>query len=110
MNEAAMAALEEKLRPPQSPSEDRPQITIKSEHFEQAMKKITPSVSVKVFAYAILFIVWIFNLTRLKSESLSYCFLWSSKSSIMKDCQRLSEQPKMSFRAAKAVYRVCVAS
>lgn len=65
MNEAAMAALEENLRSPQCPSDDRPRITIKSEHFEEAMKKITPSVSLKVFAYAILFIVWIFNLTRL---------------------------------------------
>ncbi|CAO2828505.1 unnamed protein product [Amaranthus hypochondriacus] len=51
MNEAAMAALEENLRSPQCPSDDRPRITIKSEHFEEAMKKITPSVSLKQKQY-----------------------------------------------------------
>ncbi|KMT08061.1 hypothetical protein BVRB_6g144150 [Beta vulgaris subsp. vulgaris] len=50
MNEAAMAALEEKLRLPQSSSDTLP-FTIKSTHFEQAMKKVTPSVSEKQKQY-----------------------------------------------------------
>ncbi|KAL2904685.1 Cell division control protein 48-like protein C [Bienertia sinuspersici] len=50
MNEAAMAALEEKLRSPLSTS-DALQFTIKSNHFELAMKKVTPSVSAKQKQY-----------------------------------------------------------
>ncbi|KAJ0007055.1 hypothetical protein Pint_28988 [Pistacia integerrima] len=44
MNEAAMAALEEKVMLSKSSSDPTP-FTIKITHFEQALSKITPSVS-----------------------------------------------------------------
>ncbi|KAL7239372.1 hypothetical protein ACSBR2_005307 [Camellia fascicularis] len=48
MNEAAMAALEEKLTAQSSSDADHPiSLTIKKTHFEQALKKISPSVSDK---------------------------------------------------------------
>lgn len=47
MNEAAMAALDEKLRLVQSSSDGAP-LTIKDVHFERALEKISPSVSDKV--------------------------------------------------------------
>lgn len=47
MNEAAMAALDEKLRLVQSGSEGAP-LTITELHFQQALEKISPSVSDKV--------------------------------------------------------------
>ena len=47
MNEAAMAALEEKLTAQGGFDEDTPW-TIKITHFNQAMSKISPSVSEKV--------------------------------------------------------------
>lgn len=50
MNEAAMAALEEKLRSSQS-TLDANRFSIKLKHFEQAMKKVTPSVSEKQKQY-----------------------------------------------------------
>ncbi|KAF7143630.1 hypothetical protein RHSIM_Rhsim05G0146800 [Rhododendron simsii] len=46
MNEAAMAALEEKLTA--QGSSDATSLTIKKTHFEQAQRKISPSVSDKV--------------------------------------------------------------
>ncbi|KAI7980082.1 hypothetical protein LOK49_Contig202G00013 [Camellia lanceoleosa] len=49
MNEAAMAALEEKLTAQSSSDADHPiSLTIKKTHFEQALKKISPSVSDKM--------------------------------------------------------------
>ncbi|KAK9274842.1 hypothetical protein L1049_022096 [Liquidambar formosana] len=50
MNEAAMAALEEKLTSVQSSSDATP-LTIKMTHFEQALGKISPSVSDKQKQY-----------------------------------------------------------
>lgn len=50
MNEAAMAALEEKLGMQQI--SDGTPFKIKVSHFEQALQKITPSVTDKVFAYS----------------------------------------------------------
>lgn len=47
MNEAAMAALEEKLTA-QSNSDATTSLTIGKIHFEQALKKVSPSVSEKV--------------------------------------------------------------
>ncbi|CAL5379074.1 unnamed protein product [Camellia sinensis] len=47
MNEAAMAALEEKLIA-QSSSSDATSLTINKTHFEQALEKISPSVSSKL--------------------------------------------------------------
>ncbi|CAL5379070.1 unnamed protein product [Camellia sinensis] len=47
MNEAAMAALEEKLIA-RSCSSDATSLTIKKMHFEQALEKISPSVSSKI--------------------------------------------------------------
>ncbi|CAL5397388.1 unnamed protein product [Camellia sinensis] len=48
MNEAAMAALEEKLTAQSSSDADHPtSLTIKKTHFEQALKNISPSVSDK---------------------------------------------------------------
>ncbi|CAL5400637.1 unnamed protein product [Camellia sinensis] len=48
MNEAAMAALEEKLTAQSSSDADHPtSLTIKKAHFEQALKNISPSVSDK---------------------------------------------------------------
>lgn len=49
MNEAAMAALDEKLRLAQSSSDGSP-LTIKDIHFKRALEKISPSVSDKVLA------------------------------------------------------------
>ncbi|GMP53206.1 hypothetical protein CsSME_00018744 [Camellia sinensis var. sinensis] len=49
MNEAAMAALEEKRTAQSSSDADHPtSLTIKKTHFEQALKEISPSVSYKV--------------------------------------------------------------
>lgn len=48
MNEAAMAALEEKLTSPERSSDASPW-TIKDTHFEQALAKIAPSVTDKVW-------------------------------------------------------------
>ncbi|KAL7205044.1 hypothetical protein ACSBR2_018045 [Camellia fascicularis] len=50
MNEAAMAALEEKLIA-RSSSSDATLLTIKKMHFEQALEKISPSVSSKQKQY-----------------------------------------------------------
>ncbi|GMP40530.1 hypothetical protein CsSME_00010947 [Camellia sinensis var. sinensis] len=50
MNEAAMAALEEKLIA-QSSSSDATSLTINKTHFEQALEKISPSVSSKQKQY-----------------------------------------------------------
>lgn len=50
MNEAAMAALEEKLIA-RSSSSDATSLTIKKTHFEQALEKISPSVSSKQKQY-----------------------------------------------------------
>ncbi|THF96346.1 hypothetical protein TEA_012813 [Camellia sinensis var. sinensis] len=50
MNEAAMAALEEKLIA-RSSSSDATSLTIKKMHFEQALEKISPSVSSKPWGF-----------------------------------------------------------
>ncbi|THF98301.1 hypothetical protein TEA_004876 [Camellia sinensis var. sinensis] len=55
MNEAAMAALEEKLTAQSSSDADHPiSLTIKKTHFEQALKKISLSVSDKVWELPLL--------------------------------------------------------
>ncbi|THF98303.1 hypothetical protein TEA_004878 [Camellia sinensis var. sinensis] len=55
MNEAAMAALEEKLTPQSSSDADHSiSLTIKKTHFEQALKKISSSVSDKVWELPLL--------------------------------------------------------
>lgn len=53
MNEAAMAALEEKLTSGSSCSSKPTPWTIKKAHFERALSKITPSVS-KLVTFAAL--------------------------------------------------------
>ena len=57
MNEAAMAALEERQiaqRSSDTPASTATPSTIKNAHFEQALKKISPSVSDKVRDQALL--------------------------------------------------------
>lgn len=48
MNEAAMAAMEDKLALSHESSFDESYRTIKNEHFKRALDKISPSVSEKV--------------------------------------------------------------
>lgn len=49
MDEAAMVALEDKLKEPKS--SDGTRYTIKTKHFDEALKKVPPSVSIKVFLF-----------------------------------------------------------
>jgi SpoVK/Ycf46/Vps4 family AAA+-type ATPase len=55
MNEAAMVALEEKLMSTERTSDAAPS-TIKTTHFEQALSKISPSVSDKVWFFLCLLV------------------------------------------------------
>lgn len=105
MNEAAMAALEDKLISSKSSSDVTP-FTIKLTHFEQALSKISPSVSELVW-FSLLtyemhwYLTYPIQLTR-------FSLLESSKYRGTRLCQRPSKQHEKKYKLFPEGFWVCL--